>query len=365
MLNDQLVVINLLIILVIIIVIAGVFYLNILKKNKDNDIKGQISLITDLHNELTGRLMALADTSSGNHENLKNSFDQRIDQMMTKLSQNLSENSNKTGENLTKLNERLAVIDNAQKNITELSSKVVSLQDILSNKQERGAYGQGRMEAIIVDSLPFKSYSFQFTLTNGKRPDCIIRMPDSNEVLVIDSKFPLESFTALKSANNSLDIKTAESRIRIDISKHLTDISEKYTIPGEVRDPLMMFVPSESIYADLYEQFSDLIQKAYKLKIIIVSPNMMMLTVQTMQSLIRDNQMQDQANVIRSEVSKMISDVERLSIRVSGLQKHFNLANQDLEKIAISSDKITSSGRKLESLEFDEEKKTKSIESTL
>jgi DNA recombination protein RmuC len=127
----------------------------------------------------------------------------------------------------------------------------------------------------------------------------------------------------------------------------------------------MMFVPSESIYADLYEQFSDLIQKAYKLKIIIVSPNMMMLTVQTMQSLIRDNQMQDQANVIRSEVSKMISDVERLSNRVSGLQKHFNLANQDLEKIVISSDKITSSGRKLESLEFDEEKKTKSIESAL
>jgi len=207
------------------------------------------------------------------------------------------------------------------------------------------------MESIIADALPNNLFSFQHTLTNGKRPDSIIRMPNSNEVIVIDSKFPLESFDQLRSAKSSEEKKKANSQIKIDVLKHVNDIADKYKIPGEVREPLVMFIPSESIYADLYENFEDIIQKAYRTGITIVSPNTLMLTVQTLQTLIRDAHMQKQLGIIKSEVGNILLDVERLTNRVQDLQKHFNLANKDIENIVISSKKIATSGRKIDSIE--------------
>jgi DNA recombination protein RmuC len=341
-----------LIIMFFLIVLITILYiqLNQNRKNKNNT-DNEISEIIKQNAELNGTIKVLTDLFNGNHDRLKNSIEDIKDKINQQVQKELSESREKTHEDLTKLSERLAIIDNAQKNITDLSNNVIDLQGILSNKQQRGAFGQGRMESIIADALPNKFYSFQYTLSNSKRPDCIIKMPNSDEILVIDSKFPLESFNELRNAKTSNDEKIAHSKIKTDITKHITDISEKYKIPGEVREPLLMFIPSESVYADLYENFDGLIQKAYKLGVIIVSPNTLMLSVQTLQTLIRDAQMQTQISIIKTEVGKILIDVDRLGLRVQDLQKHFNLANKDIEKIVSSSNKISRSGRKLEKFE--------------
>ena len=340
-------------IILIILAISTILIFLLLIQNKKNS-RASVNEIAELlkqNNELDLKIKSLADLFNGNHDRLRSSIDEVKDKINQKVQEELKESREKTHADLTKLSERLAVIDNAQKNITDLSNNVIDLQGILSNKQQRGAFGQARMESIIADALPNNLFSFQHTLTNGKRPDSIIRMPNSNEVIVIDSKFPLESFDQLRSAKSSEEKKKANSQIKIDVLKHVNDIADKYKIPGEVREPLVMFIPSESIYADLYENFEDIIQKAYRTGITIVSPNTLMLTVQTLQTLIRDAHMQKQLGIIKSEVGNILLDVERLTNRVQDLQKHFNLANKDIENIVISSKKIATSGRKIDSIE--------------
>ena len=179
------------------------------------------------------------------------------------LSQSMTTTRQHTVDSLSKLNERLAVIDGAQKNITDLASQVTSLQSVLSNKQQRGAFGQGRMEIIIQDGLPKGCYEFQFTLSNRSRPDCAIFLPDQRP-LVIDAKFPLEAVTALREAKTDDERKLAAARMRTDIGKHVADIADKYLIPGETQDLALMFVPSESVYAELHDGFDDLVQKAFR-----------------------------------------------------------------------------------------------------
>jgi len=305
--------------------------------------------------ELTGRLQSMSEAATGREEHLSRSLDQRLDQVTLRMGQNLQDTSKRTTDSLRHLHERLAVIDNAQKNITELSVKMVGLQDILSNKQTRGAFGQGRMESIVADGLPRNAYSFQPTLSNRSRPDCVIRLPNVETVVVIDAKFPLEGFETLRSAKDDGAATRAAQQIRVDIGKHIKDISEKYLIAGETQDTAIMFVPSESIYADLHETFEDLLQKAYRARVIIVSPNMLMLAIQTMQAIFKDAQMREQAGMIKVEVARMMDDVNRLRDRVLDLQRHFGQANQDVEKILISSQKVSKRGLNIEQLEFEDD----------
>jgi len=231
---------------------------------------------------------------------------------------------------------------------------MISLKEILANKQARGAYGQGRMEAIIRDGLHARAYAFQPTLSNGMRPDCIINLPDSELKLVIDAKFPLEAFNALREAKGDGDIRAAEVRLRSDVLKHVKDISEKYLIMGETHETAIMFVPSESIYADLHEKFEDIIQKAHRSRVIIASPNVLMLLIQTMQAIFKDSAMREQAHVIKIEVARLLEDVGRLKERVGDLQKHFGNANADLEKLSLSAEKIVKRGLRIESLDLEE-----------
>ena len=231
---------------------------------------------------------------------------------------------------------------------------MITLKDILANKQARGAYGQGRMEAIVRDGLHSSAYSFQSTLSTGTRPDCLIKLPDSELRLVIDAKFPLEAFNALKAARGEAEVKAAEARLRSDVQKHVKDISEKYLIAGETHESAIMFVPSESVYADLYERFEDVIQKAHRARVIIASPNVLMLLIQTMQAIFKDARMREQAGFIQIEVARLIEDVMRLKERASDLAKHFGAANTDLEKLGVSADKIVKRGLKIESLELEE-----------
>ena len=300
--------------------------------------------------ELEYRLAEMA----GSQMHLSRTLDARLDQVSQRVGLGLTDQAERTSQSLTQLYERLAVIDSAQKNLTALSTEMITLKDILANKQARGAYGQGRMEAIIRDGLHGTSYSFQATLSNGTRPDCLIRLPDSELRLVIDAKFPLEAFNALKLASGEADIKSAEARLRSDVLRHVKDISEKYLIGGETHETAIMFVPSESIYADLYEHFEDVIQKSHRARVIIASPNILMLLIQTLQAIIKDAAMREQAGFIKTEVSKLLEDVGRLKERLGDLQKHFGAANMDLEKLNVSADKINKRGLRIESLEIEE-----------
>jgi DNA recombination protein RmuC len=303
--------------------------------------------------ELKGRLQTMAELSVTRQSELSRTINERLDRIGHNLGTNIDETTRKTTENLTKLHERLAVIDNAQRNITELSTRVVSLQDILANKQQRGAFGQLRMETIIQDGLPSGAFTFQATLSNGKRPDCLIHLPSASAGIVIDAKFPLEGFEVLRSLHEEMLRREAFKRIRIDVGKHIDDMAAKYVLPGETQDTMLMFVPSESIYAELHENFPELLQKAHRARVVIVSPNMLMLAVQTMQAIMKDVQMREQAGVIQSEVGTLMQDVNRLRERVGDLQRHFGLANTDLEKILTSADKIASRGRKIETLDLE------------
>ncbi|MBZ0216272.1 MAG: DNA recombination protein RmuC, partial [Fimbriimonadaceae bacterium] len=308
---------------------------NLAEQQQKTVFEQRFSELLQAHNEMNGRLKSVAEISISRQSELTRSMNERLDQVSHRIGQNLESQSRQTGENLNKLNERLAVIDRAQKNIVDLSGQMIGLQDILANKQTRGAFGQGRMEAIIADGLPKNAYSFQATLSNRKRPDCLIHLPNDAAAIVIDAKFPLESFEAFKNAATPLEAKDAARQLQLDVGRHIKDIAERYLIPGETQDTAMMFVPSESIYADLYESFDDLIQKAYRSRIVIVSPSMLMLSIQVFQTILKDAKMREQAHLIQNEVVKVLADVDRLRNRVLDLQKHFGLAQSDIDKILI------------------------------
>jgi DNA recombination protein RmuC len=289
---------------------------------------------------------------------LSRSLAERIEALDKRLGENLKESASKTGETLGGIQARLTVIDEAQKNISALSGQVVSLQHVLSNKQARGAFAQVQMEEIVRDGLPSSLYDFQFTLTNRNRPDCVIRIPGNKALLVIDAKFPLECFSLLRAAANDEEKKVATARVKSDVNKHVSDIAEKYLIPGEVQTPAIMFVPSEAIYADLHADFEDLIQKAHRQQVMVVSPNILMLAINTIQTVMKDARMREQADLIRKEVGVLVGDVKRLGERVAKLQTHFNQAEGDLRDITVSTDKIVSRGEKIERVELAPDVKT-------
>jgi DNA recombination protein RmuC len=305
--------------------------------------------------ELKGRLQTFAELSVARHGDLARAVNERLDRMTHRVGTDLNETARKTTDSIAKLYERLVVIDSAQKNLTELSTNMVSLQEILANKQARGAFGQMRMEAIIQDGLPKGAYSFQATLSNGKRPDCVLHLPNTKAGVVIDAKFPLEGFEAFRTARNNDQKKDAARRVRTDVGRHVDAMAERYFLPGETQDTAILFVPSEAIYADLAEHFTDLVQKAQRTRIFICAPNMLMLAVQTMQAILKDVQMREQAHLIQREVTRLMDDMGRLRERVLDLQRHFGQANQDIEKILTSSERIASRGNRIEGLDFEGE----------
>lgn len=305
--------------------------------------------------ELSGTLRGFAEQAQGTQMHLARTLDERLDQVSHRLGASLTDQTERTSQSLSQLNTRLALIDTAQKNLASLSIEMISLKDILSNKQARGAYGQARMEAIIRDGLPATAYAFQFSLSNKTRPDCAIKLPDSELRLIVDAKFPLEAFNALKSASGEAEIKAAAARLRADVLRHVKDVSEKYLIAGETHESAIMFVPSEAVYADLYEHFEDVIQKADRARVIIASPNILMLLIQTMQAIFKDARMREQAGLIQIEVTRMLEDVNRLKERIGDLQRHFGAAGTDLEKLNVSADKVMKRGLRIESLDLSDQ----------
>jgi DNA recombination protein RmuC len=264
-----------------------------------------------------------------------------------------------TMDSLRVLHERLGIIDNAHKNLTDLTSQVTTLRDVLANKQSRGAFGQARMEAIVQDGMPQGSYEFQYTLSSGKRPDCVVFLPDQRP-LCIDAKFPLEGWQRLTEADGPEALRGAMTAFRNDCWVHIKAISEKYLLVGDTQDTAFMFVPSESIFADLHERFEDVVQRAARARVVIVSPSLLMLSIQVIQALLRDVRMREQAHVIQKEVVALLGDVGRLTERVSKLQTHFRQANDDIEGILVSSGKVAKRSERIEAMDFDDKPRLES-----
>ena len=260
----------------------------------------------------------------------------QMDALKEKMGESLAASAQKTGETFVSITERLSVIDAAQKNISELSTHVVSLKAIFSDKQARGAVAQDQMEAIIADHLPPDQYEFQATLSNGKRPDCAIRIPNVTARIVVDSKFPLEAFEALRAADSEEARKAAMVFVRDSMSKHVKDIKEKYLIPGEVQTPAIMFVPSDSLYAELHASFPETLRRARQDQVVVVSPHVFMLVIGTIQSLMRDAKMREQAHQIQKAVGALLEDVRRMGDRVEKLRSHFDTTNKDIGLIETS-----------------------------
>ena len=321
---------------------------------RQRELEARIGAIVQSNAELGGRLGSLSEWLGSGQADLTRVMAERLDNVGARLGAGLEAHAQTTGANLNKLNERLAVIDAAQARMAGIGAEVVSLKDILANKQTRGAFGQGRMESIVRDGLPPGAFEFQYTLSNKARPDCVIRLPGDARVLAVDAKFPLEAFTLFNEARGDEARKQAIARVRGDIGKHVKDIAERYLLPGETQDIALMFVPSESIYSDLVEHFDDVVQKAHRGRVVIVSPSLMMMAIQVTQAILRDQRMRDQAHAIHGEVGKLLNDVRLLAERTAKLENHFRQAQEDVGLIATSTEKVTRRAARIDAMEFGE-----------
>lgn len=301
--------------------------------------------------EISGRLQALSENMVVSQATLNKTVEERLDAVSNRMGQSLQASAAKTAEGMGALQTRLAVIDQAQKNITELSSQVVSLQDILSNKQARGAFGQIQLNDLVIAALPPAAYAFEFTLSNRRRVDCLILLPNPPGPIGVDAKFPLEGYQALRAAIDEPARKAARRAFATDLLKHVGDIADRYIVPGETADSALMFVPSEAVYAEIHANFFDVLEKSYRAKVWIVSPTTLMATLHTVRAVLKDARMQEQAHLIQREVQLLLRDVGRLRKRTSNLEAHFARANADVREILISADKVVKRGEAIEDVQ--------------
>ncbi|WP_371171410.1 DNA recombination protein RmuC [Aliiroseovarius sp. 2305UL8-7] len=287
------------------------------------------------------------------HDNAMKSA-RAMSELQDRMRESLQGNSVKTTESLTQLQERLAVIDKAQDNITRLSGDVLSLQDILSNKQTRGAFGEIQLNDIVSKALPADSYSLQATLSNGKRADCLIDLPNPPGAIVIDSKFPLEAYEALRKADTQYELNEAAKAMKVAVKGHIKAISEKYIIEGETADGALMFLPSEAVYAELHANFPELVREGFEARVWIVSPTTCMATLNTMRAILKDARMREQAGEIRKMLKNLHRDVELVVERAGKLESHFDQARRDVEGITTAAERAGKRAARLDNFDFEE-----------
>ncbi len=310
--------------------------------------------LSDGQHQMQGGLKTVADAQAGAQAKMIQTMEARLAEVQRGMSESLHGSSVKTTRSLTELQERLATIDKAQSNIEKLSGDVLSLQDILSNKQTRGAFGEIQLNDIVRKALPADAFEMQATLSNNKRADCLIHLPNPPGPIVIDSKFPLEAYEALRGAKTKAQLTEATRLMRAAIRLHIKAISEKYIIEGETADGALMFLPSEAVYAELHATFSDVVREGFAARVWIVSPTTCMATLNTMRAILKDARMREQAGAIRRELGALSKDVERLGDRVGNLDRHFSQAARDIEDIKISATKAGNRARKLDNFDFED-----------
>ena len=321
-----------------------------LQSVSDTQANAQVNLIQTMEKRLATVQQHMNDTL---HTNALKSA-QALYEMQKGMKDSLHGSSEKTTQSLTQLQERLATIDKAQTNIEKLSGDVLGLQDILSNKQTRGAFGEIQLNDIVSKALAPDAYSSQATLSNGKRADCLIHLPNPPGPIVIDAKFPLEAYEAIRAAKTDEHLVIAGRAMRASLRAHIKAISEKYIIEGETADGALMFLPSEAVYAELHANFADIVREGFDARVWIVSPTTCMATLNTMRAVLKDARMQEQAGAIRKELGLLYKDVDRLGNRVENLDRHFNQAGKDIEEIKNSASKAGSRARRLDAFDFEE-----------
>jgi DNA recombination protein RmuC len=297
---------------------------------------------------------ALTDSLSQAQQLLGKQVDERLSSVQSAMGENLTDSAKATAKSLGELSQRLETIDKAQKNITDLSEQVVSLQHVLDDKHARGAFGEVQLNDIVIDALPPSAYAFQAVLSNAKRADCIIKLPNPPGPIVIDAKFPLTSYSAMLDTEDVGERARHAKQLGVDTKKHIKDIADRYIIPGETSDSALMFIPSEAVYAELHAHHPDVVELSHRSKVYLVSPTTMMATLTTVRAVLRDVRMREQAGLIQVEIAVMLKDVDRLMDRVRKLESHFDQADRDIKDIRISANKISSRGTKIEELELDD-----------
>ena len=310
--------------------------------------------LSDGQERLAGGLHHVSENQAVSQSAMLQLMETRLAEVQRQMNEALHGTSTRTARSLGELQQRLETIDKAQEKIEKLSGNVLSLQDILSNKQTRGAFGEIQLNDIVQKALPADAYTMQATLSNGKRADCLVHLPNPPGPIVIDAKFPLEAYEAIRRAETPRALQEAATLMRGAVRAHIRAISEKYILDGETADGALMFLPSEAVYAELHANFPELVREGFSARVWIVSPTTCMATLNTMRAVLKDARMREQAGAIRKELAALYSDVTRLGERVGNLDRHFGQAAKDLEEIRISSDKASRRARRLDNFDFEE-----------
>ncbi|RWR06793.1 DNA recombination protein RmuC [Paenirhodobacter populi] len=314
----------------------------------------RVQSLSDGQQQMAGGLHHVSEAQATSQAKMLSLMEQRLGQVNRQMVESLHGSATRTARSLGDLQQRLEAIDKAQANIEKLSGNVLGLQDILSNKQTRGAFGEIQLHDIVLKALPADSYTMQATLSNGRRADCIVHLPNPPGPIVIDSKFPLEAYEALRRAENQSQVIEAQRMMRIAVRSHIRAISDRYLIEGETADGALMFLPSEAVYAELHANFPELVREGFTAKVWIVSPTTCMAVLNTMRAVLKDARMREQAGAIRKELAALYQDVDRLGARVANLDRHFGQAAKDIEEIKISAEKAGKRAHRLDNFDFEE-----------
>ena len=322
--------------------------------NQMEYLNQRVQTIGDGQQQLAGGLTQVSEAQAAQQNNMLKLMEARLAAVQEQMTLNLTTNAKTTANSLGELQQRLVTIDKAQDTIQKLSGDVLSLQDILANKQTRGAFGEIQLQEIVSKALPSDAYAWQATLSNGKRADCLIHLPNPPGPIVIDSKFPLEAYEALRNATTELDTKDAIKFMRTSVKAHIKAISEKYILEGTTADGAIMFLPSEAVYAELHSNFPELIREGFEARVWIVSPTTCMATLNTMRAILKDARMREQAGAIRTALRQLHRDVELVVDRVDKLNTHFNQARKDIEGISTAAERAGKRAHKLDNFDFEE-----------
>ncbi|MCK4870970.1 MAG: DNA recombination protein RmuC [Gammaproteobacteria bacterium] len=312
--------------------------------------------MADIRSQVMGTLNHNTDSLTKRVEKLTETTDFRLKEISGQVEKRLSEGFEKTTNIFADVVKRLALIDVAQKKITELSGNVVDLQAILSDKRSRGAFGEVQLSGLIRNTIPERNFELQYTLSNGKRADCILLLPEPTGNLVIDAKFPLESYQRLSDISLAeSERRSAEQQFKVDIRKHIHDIADKYIVENETADGAMMFIPAEAVFAEIHAHYPDLVEHSHKKRVWMVSPTTMMAVLTTARAVLKDAATRKQVHVIQEHLGFLGKDFERFQKRMDDLAKHIEQANKDVEHVHKSSRKITSRFSKIEKVELEQE----------
>lgn len=310
--------------------------------------------MSDVREQINHSFKQHATSLTSHLQSLTEEIRTHLQSLTQQVNHRLTEGFEKTSSTFIDVVKRLTIIDEAQKKITELSSHVVSLQDVLVDKRARGAFGEVQLASLIANMIPSNNYSLQYTLSNQKRADCILFLPEPTGNVVIDAKFPLETYQKLMNTSaTSLERKTLQQQFRQDLQKHIKDIAEKYIIPNETTDGAVMFIPAEAIFAEVHSNYPEVIAMSQRLNVWLVSPSTLMAVLTTARAVLKDDATRRQVHIIQKHLHSLADDFQRFEKRMDKLTKHIDLAHQDVNEVNTSAKKISQRFQKIESVELE------------